>query len=179
MLFLLVKVAAASACSMTPTHLRTNNLVSPLGIPSTHAPLLSWSLADTASPPTRGLVQSAYQIRASSSPSGMPMIWDSGKVASSETLQLAYGGPTLLSSERVWWRVVVWDGADAECQGSAPDAAFFEQAVATCSAVKAAREVGRKEGNWARRRLVLLPLPLQLSLQSRALLLRLLHQKPR
>jgi alpha-L-rhamnosidase len=129
MLFVLVKVAAASACSMTPTHLRTNNLVSPLGIPSTHAPLLSWSLADTASPPTRGLVQSAYQIRASSSPSGMPMIWDSGKVASSETLQLAYGGPTLLSSERVWWRVVVWDGADAECQGSAPDAAFFEQAL--------------------------------------------------
>ena len=92
-------------------------------------PLLSWSLADTASLPTRGLIQSAYQIRASSSPSGAPLLWDSGKVASSETLQLAYGGPALSSSERVWWRVTVWDGADTECEGSAPDAAFFEQAL--------------------------------------------------
>jgi hypothetical protein len=56
---------------------------------------------------------------------------------------------------RVCWPHVFGQGAGGGGFVAVP-AAFFEQAVATCSAVKAAREVGRKEGNWARRRLVLL-----------------------
>ena len=53
---------------------------------------------------------------------------------------------------------VCWPHVFVEDEGRfvAVPAAFFERAVATCSAVKAAREVRRKEGNWARRRLVLM-----------------------
>lgn len=65
----------------------------------------SWVMND----PDRGEVQTAYQILVSSTPDGTGDIWDSGKVASSTSSSVPYGGPSLVPATRYWWKVKVWD----------------------------------------------------------------------
>ena len=80
--------------------------VEPLGIDTTE-PRLSWQLESRQ----RGEEQSAYEIVAASSASGLkaPDLWDSGKVAANESLNVVYGGKPLQAGQRVYWRVRVWD----------------------------------------------------------------------
>jgi hypothetical protein len=47
-------------------------------------------------------------------------LWDSGKMASSETLQGRYDGKELASSQRVYWKVKVWDAGGVPSAWSAP-----------------------------------------------------------
>ncbi|CAH1001854.1 Alpha-L-rhamnosidase [Neolewinella maritima] len=65
------------------------------------APRFSWRLEGEG----RDRVQSAYRIEVDNG-------WDSGKVASNATNQIAYAGPALRSATPYRWRVRVWDGAD-------------------------------------------------------------------
>ncbi|HEX7189021.1 MAG TPA: family 78 glycoside hydrolase catalytic domain, partial [Actinomycetes bacterium] len=101
-------LAAAAEASGTPTvsHLRTNALTEPIGI-SAETPRLSWQ----QSRDSRGLRQEAYQVRVASSVAGLtsPDVWDSGKVASSRSQDVAYGGPALTSHSAYHWAVRVWD----------------------------------------------------------------------
>lgn len=100
-----------SGASLHPIRLRCENRVNPLGI-DTHKPRLSW-MAEAAEPGVRGLMQSAYQIQAASSlsqlRSGKADLWDSGKVASDQSIQIPYRGRPLASRELAWWRARVWD----------------------------------------------------------------------
>ena len=68
-------------------------------------PVLSWRLIDSR----QGAMQTAYEITVSASAGGKSDVWDSGKVASSQSAGVAYGGPTLQPSHRYFWRVQVWD----------------------------------------------------------------------
>ncbi|MEL6105598.1 MAG: glycoside hydrolase family 78 protein [Planctomycetota bacterium] len=72
-------------------------------------PRLSWQLASQQ----RGQKQSAYRIMVSSSRAALNRdeadIWDSGKVASDESLFVAFGGKKLQSRQRCFWKVQVWD----------------------------------------------------------------------
>ncbi len=73
-------------------------------------PRLSWRLdADDA----RGVKQSAYQILVASSASllkdGTGDLWDSGKVVSDQCLHVAYAGKPLVSRQRCFWKVRVYD----------------------------------------------------------------------
>ena len=74
--------------------LRTEYKENPLGIDS-RKPRLSWQLQASG----RGVVQSAYQVRVAASEgalrSGSPLLWDSGRVASDESIQRTYDGPAL------------------------------------------------------------------------------------
>ncbi|OON71877.1 alpha-L-rhamnosidase [Streptomyces tsukubensis] len=78
----------------------------PLGI-STERPRLSWPLVSTAS----GQAQRAYQVRVATAQRLLdrPDVWDSGKVASSDSLLVPYRGPELRSRTRYYWSVRVWD----------------------------------------------------------------------
>lgn len=78
----------------------------PLGLGPAR-PRLSWPLAATAP----GRTQSAYQVRVARSERGLarPDVWDSGKVVSADSVQVAYGGPELRSRTRYYWTVRVWD----------------------------------------------------------------------
>ncbi|MFJ6563111.1 alpha-L-rhamnosidase [Streptomyces sp. NPDC091412] len=78
----------------------------PLGLDA-QRPRLSWPL--TADKP--GMRQSAYQIRVATSATGLPRpdVWDSGKVASGESVLVPYGGPGLEPRTRYFWSVRVWD----------------------------------------------------------------------
>ncbi len=94
---------------MNVEHLRCEYQVDPIGIDEVH-PRLSWRLTSSS----RGAKQTAYQILVASTldrlKAGKGDLWDSGKVASDASIQIAYVGKTLISRQRCFWKVQVWDG---------------------------------------------------------------------
>lgn len=91
-----------------PANLRCEYLVDPLGIDET-APRLSWEMVD----PRRGAVQTAYRVLAADDleelNASIGNLWDTGKVASDQSIQVVYCGKPLRSGMRVWSKVRVWD----------------------------------------------------------------------
>lgn len=104
-LFLLAFAAYAHAA---PVHLRTNALESPLGIDTPH-PTFSWQ-SDAKTP---NWVQSAYEVLVATDAEhlrpGKAATWDSGRVSSSESLNIAYAGAPLQPQQHYLWKVIVWD----------------------------------------------------------------------
>lgn len=106
-------IAAALPCfaALTPHHLRCEYLINPNGIDKS-APRLSWELRSDE----RGAKQSAYRIRVATTTdklaSGLGDLWDSGQVASDETVNVPYAGKRLTSGQQAFWVVQVWS-ADA------------------------------------------------------------------
>ena len=56
-------------------------------------------------------MQTAYSIRVAIDPkfSASKTIWQSGKVASDESVLVSYKGPDLKPGQRYYWQVRVWD----------------------------------------------------------------------
>jgi alpha-L-rhamnosidase len=104
--FLLAVIA--SATSAKPAQLECDSLITPLGVDDMQ-PLLSWQLQDD----NFGAKQTAYQIQIASEPDllskDQPDIWDSGKVASDQSVNVPYAGPAFQPSKRYFWRVKTWD----------------------------------------------------------------------
>ncbi|MEU8639273.1 family 78 glycoside hydrolase catalytic domain [Amycolatopsis sp. NPDC048633] len=75
--------------------------VNPLGVDPAQA-RFAWKLASSAAQQR----QSAYQLVVSA---GGTDVWDSGRVASAQQADVAYGGPALTSLTAYTWRVRVWD----------------------------------------------------------------------
>ena len=96
---------------------RTN----PLGIDNT-SPRLSWKLIENNQ--TRGQNQTAYQILVASNLKNLKNnngdIWDSGKVASNQSVNVIYQGSLLESAQQYFWKVKVWDKDDDVSNWSAP-----------------------------------------------------------
>jgi alpha-L-rhamnosidase len=94
--------------SLSISNLKCEYSERPIGIDVIN-PRLSWILESDL----RGQMQSAYQILVSTTKekllSGIVDMWDSGVVHSSETFHISYQGHDLISSQRVWWKVRVWD----------------------------------------------------------------------
>ena len=97
----------------------------PLGL-DVAQPRLGWQLVP-ADPAARGVRQSAYQVLVTSDSSGQAVVWDSGRVASDQSVHVVYGGPALASRQRCYWRVRVWDGAGAESEWS--ETAWWEMGL--------------------------------------------------
>ena len=89
--------AGAQSSDLSPSGLRVEYAENPLGIDAT-APRLSWRSTSTA----RGALQTAYRIQAAASEEDLAaerLLWDSGRVASADSLFVRYGGPALRSRE--------------------------------------------------------------------------------
>lgn len=113
------------AARPAPRALTAEYLTDPVGLGDL-APRLAWKLAF----PERGAVQTAYQIQASDDAGLLAegrAAWDSGRIASDQSTQVPYAGPTLRSGQRVHWRVRAWNGNGEASAWSAP--AFFETGV--------------------------------------------------
>jgi alpha-L-rhamnosidase len=99
---------ANSAAAPRVTDPRCEYLTDPLGIDVT-LPRLSWKITADG----RGVVQTSYQILVASSPENLDRergdLWNSGKVASDQSIQVVYSGAPLTSRQRCWWKVRVWD----------------------------------------------------------------------
>jgi alpha-L-rhamnosidase len=103
-------------------NLRTEYRVDPIGI-DVPRPRCSWTLHS----PARGQVQRAYRILVASTPEldeGRADLWDSGRIESDATAQIAYEGTPLPARTRAWWRVRVWDGDGRPSEWS--EVAFWE-----------------------------------------------------
>ena len=96
-----------------PVGLRVDSRTNPLGIDAP-TPTLSWRSDDTA----RNWVQAAYRIEVASNPvllrADKPDVWDSGRVASNESVVIPYGGPAMQATRRYFWRVRTWDKTGKE-----------------------------------------------------------------
>jgi len=124
-LLLAICANAFGADSASPDKLRCEYLENPQGIDIT-LPRLSWKLQ--VSSEKRGLKQTAYQILVASSPELLSKnqgdLWDSGKVESNQSTQVAYAGKPLESREICYWKVKAWTsditGAVTESGWSVP-----------------------------------------------------------
>lgn len=104
--------AVATGDGFAPLGLRVEYAVNPLGIDAT-TPRLSWRSTSGE----RDARQSAYQIQVAASPGDLEsgqLLWDSGRVSSDASLFIPYGGPELVTAQRVYWRVKLWDGDSHE-----------------------------------------------------------------
>jgi hypothetical protein len=103
---LFVTLAQLAGAALTPVDLRCDYAVNPLGVDSP-SPRLFWQLAGDSQR------QTAYEILAASSEKILARntadIWDSGRVASDETIQIPFPGENLKSAETVFWKVRAWD----------------------------------------------------------------------
>ncbi|MHB8972279.1 MAG: family 78 glycoside hydrolase catalytic domain [Pirellulaceae bacterium] len=94
-----------------PQDLRCEYLPNPLGIDAPQ-PRLSWRL-EASAPDARGQRQTAYQILVAASEKTLSSdrgdLWDTGKVASDQSLHVTYAGRPLLSEQACWWKVRAWD----------------------------------------------------------------------
>jgi len=98
----------AGSAHAAPVHLRCEGLTNPLGMDA-GTPHFAWQSDNLE----RDWRQTAYQILVAGSADrlrlGQADVWDSGKLASSESTSIAYGGPPLDSRRRYYWTVRVWD----------------------------------------------------------------------
>jgi alpha-L-rhamnosidase len=104
----LILLAVAISAHAAPVHLRTNALQNPLGMETLH-PTFSWQ-SDAKTPNWR---QSSYEIIVAHDIAGLrpgkTATWDSGRVRSSDSLDIVYAGPALQPQQRYLWKVIVWD----------------------------------------------------------------------
>jgi hypothetical protein len=118
-LWMTLVISAAAEGVLLPIELRCEYGANPLGV-DVSAPRLAWKLTSA----TKDQRQSAYQILVASSAELLAKedgdLWDSGKVASDETLHVAYGGNELKPSQQVFWKVRAWDAAGEPSGWSAP-----------------------------------------------------------
>ncbi len=103
-----VLLAGIASAAVAAKDLRCEYLTDPLGIDA-GSPRLSWILTSDQ----RGEKQTAYQILVASSAGLLNAdtgdLWDSGKVESDESSQIAYVGKALVSRESCFWKVRAWD----------------------------------------------------------------------
>jgi alpha-L-rhamnosidase len=110
-------LAPVWAAGLTPYGLECEARTNPASIDAEHL-RLGWKLR--AAKPDQ--TQTAYQIAVATSAAKLDAadVWDSGRVASSASAWIAYAGPALHPFQRYWWRVRVWDAANAPSAWSEP-----------------------------------------------------------
>ncbi len=100
--------SAATAGGMMPEALRCEYRIDPQGIDSPQ-PRLTWRVASA----DHGARQTAYRILVASNPEALADnvgdLWDSGRIASDQTVNVVYAGAPLESRAHCFWKVRVWD----------------------------------------------------------------------
>jgi alpha-L-rhamnosidase len=104
MFFLFFGVAAYAGNKTTVNELTCEYHTNPLGI-DIQQPRLSWMLASSE----QNVLQTAYEIIVTDASPNGKLLWTSGKVISDQSVNVVYGGPSLKSMQRVYWKVRVWD----------------------------------------------------------------------
>jgi len=110
---------AAPPGAITAADLRCEYRTNPLGIDELQ-PRLGWVLRSGR----RNEMQTAFQVLVASSESSLAKdrgdLWDSGKVASSDSVQVVYRGARLESRAVCHWKVRVWDREGSVSRWSLP-----------------------------------------------------------
>jgi len=113
------RTAAPPPAGLSVSDLRCEYRVDPLGVDAAR-PRLSWVLAS----PRRGEVQTAYRVIVARSLEALAAdrgdLWDSGRIASADSLSIAYAGAPLAAGLACYWKVRAWDRDGQPSAWSAP-----------------------------------------------------------
>ena len=111
-------------------------------------PRLSWKIFSEK----ENVIQTAYEIRVADSPANLAkssrLIWTSGKMAGSESVNVEYQGPQLKSMQRVYWQVRIWDNNDKATKWSEPafgEMGILEPELWTASWITMENEVSKED----------------------------------
>ncbi|MBN2375028.1 MAG: family 78 glycoside hydrolase catalytic domain [Sedimentisphaerales bacterium] len=111
LLFLMGFAVVLQAATIDVGKLKCQFRTNPLGVDSP-SPALSWQI-QPVNPDERGQKQTAYHVLVSSSSNLLRQdtgdLWDSGKVVSEQSIQIAYSGDALQSEREYYWKVRCWD----------------------------------------------------------------------
>jgi len=128
-IFLLVLFSTMSFVSFSKTQvtkLVTEYHINPIGI-DVEIPRLSWQIISD----DENVMQTSYEIRVANLKSDLnkksKQIWNSGKVASNNSVNIKYEGTDLKSMQRVYWQVRIWDSNNKASDWST--AAFWEMGI--------------------------------------------------
>ena len=103
-----VGIPATAEAAVRVGQLRCEYTENPLGI-DVPQPRLSWIIEASQ----QGFRQGGYRIVVATSPAlvkgNIGDLWDSKMVSSDQSIQVAYEGKTLVSRQRCYWKVMVWD----------------------------------------------------------------------
>jgi alpha-L-rhamnosidase len=106
----LIMVAGLLTAGIRPTGLTCEYLNNPQVL-DVQNPRLSW--INTSENDERGQYQTSWEIRAATTLEnlleGKAEMWNSGRIYSSESVNIRYEGKPLLSRQKCWWQVKVWD----------------------------------------------------------------------
>lgn len=106
-LTILIYAAGPATANVQLQNLRCEMLSNPTGIEVT-APRLSWEISSAQ----RNVLQTAYQVLVASSAEKLAAnegdLWNSGKVSSNQSVQVAYAGAPLQSRTVCYWKVKTW-----------------------------------------------------------------------
>jgi len=98
-------------------NLRCENRLNTVGIDLTN-PRLSWNVETSE----RNWMQSAYQILVTMDSLKLNQnigdIWNTGKISSPECVYIEYSGKPLMTLQKYWWKVKVWDKNGKESEWS-------------------------------------------------------------
>lgn len=123
----LLSIAAKAATgTIEVSKLRCEYLSDPISIDTT-SPRFSWILSAIG----RGRTQKGYRILVASSEQALQAdtgdAWDTGEVLSDRSVNVPYSGRPLISGEKLYWKVKVWDQGGVPSSWSAP--ATFEMGL--------------------------------------------------
>jgi alpha-L-rhamnosidase len=117
---MMLGVGLNAASEFRPVALGCEHLTNPVGI-DVAIPRLSWRIEDPMR--TMGLRQAAYRVLVASTRQRLDGdqadLWDSGKVPSSQSHLVPYGGKPLDSHAECHWKVKLWTGDGQETPWSA------------------------------------------------------------
>ena len=94
--------APAAGTALAPAHLTIGDRTTPLDV--TGAPQFGWLPRDRAGDQT----ETGYELTVRDALTGAP-VWDSGRVASSASSYVPYGGPALAAGAAYDWSVTTWN----------------------------------------------------------------------
>lgn len=116
-----LSLIAIPADALSVYDLSCEHKSNPIGIDKTQ-PRLSWKLQSDGT----NITQTAYALRVATAPdfARRSLVWDSGRVDSDQSLLVPYGGQPLVSGQRYYWQVRVWDNTGQASDWS--ETAFWE-----------------------------------------------------
>ncbi|MEO8172038.1 MAG: family 78 glycoside hydrolase catalytic domain, partial [Sediminibacterium sp.] len=130
-LFLLLAVSffVSVSAQISIHHLLTENRPNPIGI-DVAVPRFSWQLSGDK----RNTLQTSYAIQLFSPGNTKIVLWQTGRVTSSQSVLVAYTGSTLESGKKYKWLVEVWDNNGKSVKS---DTAFFQMGLLSVNDWKA------------------------------------------
>jgi len=114
-------IVAAGNAQVSAGQLLTNSLKNPLGIPVS-SPTFSWIILASG----RNISQQAFEIKLVETlgTGKTKLVWQTGRVADSRSVQVPYKGSTLKANTRYGWQVRVWIKGEEKPSGWSETANF-------------------------------------------------------